>query len=193
MSLDGPKSETDEDKISLMSVDIDGRNHGSTARTPVVKVTESKAFNINHSSLSVPNSGPIRPLSPDIVSDLSVDEYEQLHQSSESRNGSRLSLEGTKPKGWRGKIDQFWFRNKGLAFMLLAMVFAVLSVLFTCIVSRTLREMVGRSVLTRLLQNERYYPTAGGRRQQRPRHASSSHPLRSNGHYHGSRLILYVV
>lgn len=85
----------------------------------------------NGGFLSAPLTGPVRPLSPDTVSNLSVDEYEQLRPGRPSR---QLDGEGRSndesivpsPKGFRGKSHQFWIRNKGLAFMLMGQVFGTL-------------------------------------------------------------------
>ena len=126
MTVNGPKSDAGEDHISLSSVDIEDRKHNSGRATPVAKVTQPKTSETNRNALSVPYSAPTRSLLPDTISNLSVNEYQQLQASGESRNDSRLSLRAAESRGWRGKIDQFWVRNKGLAFMLLAQLFGVL-------------------------------------------------------------------
>jgi len=84
-------------------------------------LTKSALLN---NSLAVPFSLPIRPLSPDTISNLSVEEYAQLQPI---RSRESIALPATPPRtGWRGRLDRFWIRNKGLAFMLLAQVFGVL-------------------------------------------------------------------
>ena len=137
MSEPAPKSAADEDKSSLLSAnaihgeDV-GRDSGDVTRSPnTIKKLENLESN-NGGFLSAPLSGPIRPLSPDTLSNLSVDEYEQIRpgrRSSHQQDGSRRSPSQSPtppPRGVRGKLHQFWVRNKGLAYMLLGQVFGTL-------------------------------------------------------------------
>lgn len=86
---------------------------------------------INSSSfLRAPIAQSSRPLSPDILSQLSADEFEQLHPS----RPVPWPVHGGGPAGqaprsvaeWRDKLSEYWIRNKGLAYMLFAQVFGVL-------------------------------------------------------------------
>ncbi|KAF7189579.1 putative membrane protein, partial [Pseudocercospora fuligena] len=56
--------------------------------------------------LAAPLSGPIRPLSPDTLSVLSNEEYEQIFTT---RNAEHSQQKGT---GWRARIRESWIRNK---------------------------------------------------------------------------------
>lgn len=126
MSPDGPASETTADKAGLLSVDSEDQWRSSTASLPQTNTIRSNKIEDSRTSLAVPYSIPIRPLSPDTISNLSIDEYEQLQPSNLGQNDSSLSLDTPARTGWRGKLDAFWIRNKGLAFMLLAQIFGVL-------------------------------------------------------------------
>ncbi|KAK3706005.1 hypothetical protein LTR37_012999 [Vermiconidia calcicola] len=57
----------------------------------------------NNGFLSAPLSGPIRPLSPDTLSNLSMDEYEQI-----------------------APVQKFWVRNLGLVYMIVGSFFGCL-------------------------------------------------------------------
>jgi len=83
--------------------------------------------------LPIPLSGPIRPLSPDTLSNLSADEYDQIHSPrspcpGEDATQPRTALRSlaSRPRGIPGRLQAFWIRNKGLAFMLIAQVFGTL-------------------------------------------------------------------
>ena len=80
--------------------------------------------------LRAPPSGPIRPLSPDTLSQLSTDEFEQLAPRGGYHHGSRIPdrnprLSAHRPR-WRLALEAFWTRNKGLAYMLFAQIFGTL-------------------------------------------------------------------
>ncbi|KAK0353307.1 hypothetical protein LTR91_020671 [Friedmanniomyces endolithicus] len=81
----------------------------------------------NNGSLSAPLSGPIRPLSPDTISNLSIEEYEQL-QPRRSRTIEELQHAVIKrpPRGWRAKLRAFYIHNLGLGYMLIAQVFGTM-------------------------------------------------------------------
>jgi len=67
--------------------------------------------------LEAPVHAPFRPLSPDSFSNLSIDEYQTLHNESSKHYPSSIS------STWRGKVKTFWTRNLGLFYMLLAQIF----------------------------------------------------------------------
>ena len=80
--------------------------------------------------LSAPLSQHSRPLSPDALSNLSAEEFEQLRPLRSVTWPSYSDDPARKPPppltGWRNKVAAYWTRNKGLAYMLLAQVFGVL-------------------------------------------------------------------
>ncbi|KAK4496283.1 hypothetical protein PRZ48_012263 [Zasmidium cellare] len=124
MSLPVPKEEPDSKAASISLERSDPAQNGLITVTATPKLD---AIPKNHSEsngfLSAPLSGPIRPHSPDTLSNLSADEYEQMH------NETTAALERTHSRpvptlpGWRGKLQEFWIRNKGLVLMLIAQVF----------------------------------------------------------------------
>lgn len=136
MSAPPPISAADEDKASLLSTDRedDGR-HDSVAATPKLEGVK-KTFHLNLSNdngfLSAPLSAPVRSLSPDTLSNLSIDEYEQIYpgrrasRRSDDVVASPLEYPATPPRGIKGRLQQFWVRNKGLSYMLVAQVFGTL-------------------------------------------------------------------
>lgn len=83
---------------------------------------QHKATPESHGYLSAPLTGPIRPLSPDALSILSADEYDQIHNEQQPRRQTHdlISGNGVPQRGWRLKIRQSWNRNYGLFLMLLA-------------------------------------------------------------------------
>ena len=124
-----PKSEGEDDKVSLLSAEYDPHppNRNEVISTgPSVKVQ-------TQDYLDVPRTGPLRPLSPDTLSNFSADDPDQ---SRPIRRGLPLVLGGGRrhgssilpapPKTWRGRWDAFWTRNKGLVLMVFAQVFTVL-------------------------------------------------------------------
>ncbi|KAK4549669.1 hypothetical protein LTR36_004970 [Oleoguttula mirabilis] len=118
MSLTPHKAEA----YTSVDTELDDLRHGSRAVTPKL-----------NSYLSTPLTGPIRPLSPDTISNLSADEYDQIRPSrSPSRNASNLRYApgspapAPPPGSWRGTLHAFWIRNKGIAYMLCAQVFGCL-------------------------------------------------------------------
>jgi hypothetical protein len=80
--------------------------------------------------LSAPVSQHSRRLSPDALSNLSAEEFEQLRPLRSVTWPSYSDDPAGKPPppltGWRNKLAAYWTRNKGLAYMLLAQVFGVL-------------------------------------------------------------------
>lgn len=132
MSLPPPRSGPDEDKHSLLSLDGEDDENSSDASSPIVQDNKQAANGKSHNGwLSAPLSAPIRPHSPDTLSNLSTDEYEQLRPGRSSRRtngGLRSPSQSPYPslKGVRGSLQTFWVRNKGLAYMLLGQVFGCL-------------------------------------------------------------------
>jgi drug/metabolite transporter (DMT)-like permease len=127
MSLSAPKTDVvEDDKTSLLSADVldeglqEDNSRLEDERKPVTRSGSSHGF------LPVPLSGPVRPVSPDTLSNLSADEFDQIRPS---RSPSRNSINGQPLQaapGWRGKLQAFWIRNKGLAYMLIAQIFGTL-------------------------------------------------------------------
>lgn len=133
MSSAAPKSEAEEDKISLLSAELDEVPvDDEVTRTGLsVKPDERASEKSSHDGqqyLEAPRFGPIRPLSPDTLSNLSADEYEPGRPNLGRRVGSyrQPSRSPAPPRTWRGKLQASWIRNKGLFYMLLAQVFGTL-------------------------------------------------------------------
>ena len=110
-----------------------GNNHETDQDASAFRDQVMPKMSHEHDSryLRTPLSGPIRPLSPDTLSNLSADDYEQIRPPQPSRNPRNGDIHGSpRPKtykpGWRGRLEAFWVRNKGLAYMLAAQVFGTL-------------------------------------------------------------------
>jgi hypothetical protein len=89
--------------------------------------SKSKNGEIPIKYLQAPIARSSRTLSPDALSILSTDEYEQLQPSrSLTLSAPEDSHPSESPIGWRARLAAAWIRNKGLAYMLLAQVFGVL-------------------------------------------------------------------
>ena len=129
MSLAPPKSEADENKPHPPDASLDDRRQDSLAFSPTLEGSE-KPMNvgINNGFLSAPLSAPIRPLSPDTISNLSADEYEQIGpaRTSDRQNVGSIQSSMPAPTGWRGRLERFWIRYKGVAFLLVAQIFGCL-------------------------------------------------------------------
>ena len=107
----------------------------SGAVTPLLASPKLRAeyLNRNNSLLSVPLAGPIRPirpLSPDTLSNLSLEDYDAIRlvrRSQSTHEAEPLSQSPAVPaRGIRGWLGRFWVRNKGLGYMLIAQVFGTL-------------------------------------------------------------------
>lgn len=124
MSLPVPKEESDDKAASISIERSDSAQNGLISVTATPKL---EAFPKTHSEhngfLSAPLSGPIRPHSPDTLSNLSADEYEQMHSETTASLDPPQSRPVPTLPGWRGKLQAFWIRNKGLVLMLIAQVF----------------------------------------------------------------------
>ena len=139
MSRSGPTSPAGETgSASALSSDTkDGNSPNIDVVAPEPELGTDN--NLTHSALSksqngflsAPLSGPVRPLSPDTLSNLSADEYEQIRPGRRSSLGPALTISrshspGPAPHGIRNRLHQSWNRNKGLAYMLLGQVFGTL-------------------------------------------------------------------
>lgn len=146
-----------------------------------------KSFDVGRQDgLQVPGySDHIRPASPDTLSLLSVEEYEPLRTArSASRDGRRnVSQSPAPPKGWKGRIQASWVRNKGVLMVVLAQVFGT-----------------SMNVLTRMLELE-----GNNGKGMHPFHVrlisffvlqqlanSTSGTIRTNVHYRCTILAVYV-
>lgn len=116
--------EGEDDKFSLRSTDHLEDTADSVPTTPKFEAQRKPASESN-TFLSAPLTGPIRPLSPDALSNLSFDEYEQIQPS---RRPSQIpELLTTKSSSdWRSRLLAFWVHNKGLFYMLFAQFFGTL-------------------------------------------------------------------
>ena len=75
--------------------------------------------------LSAPFSGPLRPLSPDVLSILSADDFEHVQPSRRASRVSQLDSAG-ESRSLRARLNNSWVRNKGIFLMLIAQFFGVL-------------------------------------------------------------------
>ncbi|GAB7356896.1 hypothetical protein MBLNU459_g7757t1 [Dothideomycetes sp. NU459] len=138
MSLPGSTAEADQKLNSR----VDAAQH----ETP--RAADSEAIGLSMDSAIVPDfdkplhnrqflqapqqwGPPHRPLSPDTLSNLSVDEFEQLRPRRSRSPRHHRSSSGTRhkflgPAGWRNKLHAIWIRNLGLLYMLFAQVFGTL-------------------------------------------------------------------
>jgi len=128
MSLPSSKSEAE---ASIYTAEVDESRHDSAAATPKLESYEQPGSHHN-GFLQAPLSAPVRPLSPDTLSNLSAEEYDQIRPSrSPSRNtGSRLRYASLSPvpppRGWRDRLRAIWIKQKGICLMLIAQVFGTL-------------------------------------------------------------------
>ncbi|KAK3622258.1 hypothetical protein LTR56_022306 [Elasticomyces elasticus] len=126
MSWTNPESQAD--KAGLIYELEDASRHDSRAVTPRLEDLR-KSTPYSNGFLSAPLSGPIRPLSPDTISNLSVEEYEQIQPTRSRPRARSSSLNGTplpSPRGWRGKLRAFYVHNLGLGYMLVAQIFGTM-------------------------------------------------------------------
>ncbi|WPH02201.1 Hypothetical protein R9X50_00505600 [Acrodontium crateriforme] len=129
MSVRQKPEQADDDKVSLLSEQLDSnppdldRERGPKLERASRPRYESNGF------LAAPLHGPIRPLSPDTLSNYSLDDYNQFRSGPPEPVNllyrSSLSDVSSRP-GWRRGLEAFWVRNKGLALMLLAQVFGTM-------------------------------------------------------------------
>jgi hypothetical protein len=134
MSGQTPDSGLTTDKPVLRSgsptqtAPVDRQDSFSSRGRP--RYTKEDATNSSNRYLRAPLAQPSRPLSPDALSNLSADEFEQLQPSRPvtwpRRDGGPASQPSRSVVGWRKTLAEYWIRNKGLAYMLLAQVFGVL-------------------------------------------------------------------
>ncbi|KAH0356149.1 hypothetical protein KCU83_g1282, partial [Aureobasidium melanogenum] len=74
---------------------------------------------------------PHRPLSPDTLSNLSADEFDQLGPRNDEPSiwldgGHHMTLKPSCTAKWQARLHATWVRNAGLFYMLLAQVFGVM-------------------------------------------------------------------
>lgn len=74
---------------------------------------------------------PHRPLSPDTLSNLSADEFDQLGPRNDEPSvwldgGHHMGLRPSWSAKWQARLHATWVRNAGLFYMLLAQVFGVM-------------------------------------------------------------------
>lgn len=73
---------------------------------------------------------PHRPLSPDTLSNLSVEEFDQLGPRNDEPSvwldGGHQALKSSWAAKWQARLHASWVRNAGLFYMLLAQVFGVM-------------------------------------------------------------------
>ncbi|KAG9544146.1 hypothetical protein KCU79_g17151, partial [Aureobasidium melanogenum] len=74
---------------------------------------------------------PHRPLSPDTLSNLSADEFDQLGPRNDEPSiwldgGHHMTLKPSWTAKWQARLHATWVRNAGLFYMLLAQVFGVM-------------------------------------------------------------------
>ncbi|KAK5110136.1 hypothetical protein LTR62_006270 [Meristemomyces frigidus] len=123
-----------EDKARLLYHDQDTENIEITGSRPPSPKLENQikadAYASGNGFLTAPLTGPIRPLSPDTLSILSADEYEQIHPTVNSPYADNatdhLGHAGGETANWRIKLHAFYLRNKGLGYMLIAQIFGTL-------------------------------------------------------------------
>ena len=131
MSLPPPSPGVQEDKVSL-SADAEALEETNARSDSIVTKVDSapNAEERNNGFLRAALIRPIRSLSPDTISNLSADEYEQVRPGraeNQVNGGLRVPLQSpSPPRGWRAKLRAFWIRNLGLAYMLLAQIFGTL-------------------------------------------------------------------
>lgn len=73
---------------------------------------------------------PHRPLSPDTLSNLSAEEFDQLGPRNDEPSvwldGGHQALKSSWTAKWQARLYASWLRNAGLFYMLLAQVFGVM-------------------------------------------------------------------
>lgn len=135
MSIPRPRSTVQHEPHDTASTEDGNRLQTNISNNaPQLQASiKTKSLERSNSFLSAPTLGPIRPLSPDTISNLSYDEYEAIRPGRtprQNQNQVRTPSQSQSPapptRGFRGALDRFWVRNKGLAYMLLAQVFGTL-------------------------------------------------------------------
>ncbi len=132
MSIRRARTPVQDDKDGANDTQDGEDRYDSPRLTPQLRPTlKSETFGRSNSFLSAPLSGPIRPLSPDTLSNLSVDEYEAIRPGrlpQQTQDHARTPSQSPAPPagGIRGRLDKYWIRNKGVAYMLLGQVFGSL-------------------------------------------------------------------
>lgn len=116
---------TEDVKVASLPVDAQIAPTASIALSPKF---EGQHKSTHEGFLSAPLTGPVRPLSPDALSLLSADEYDQLQLDQQGHHHTYALAPAhiDPPQGWRSKVRDFWTRNYGLFLMLLAQFFGTL-------------------------------------------------------------------
>ncbi|KAI9708101.1 MAG: hypothetical protein M1820_004305 [Bogoriella megaspora] len=138
MSALAPKPEVEDDKVSLLSEELEAQQPTQNEAASTDNDTKA-SVKISQSTelLDVPQSEPIRPISPDAQSTLSTDDLDALRRGRRNTplvmgSGRLASLSPAPPKqGLKGRWDKFWRRNKGVVLMLFAQFFGVLMTVTT--------------------------------------------------------------
>ncbi|TKA75684.1 hypothetical protein B0A55_03189 [Friedmanniomyces simplex] len=129
MSVPNPESHQADKADPTSPYELeDFSRHDSRAVTPKPEdLRKPGPYTSGNGFLSAPLSGPIRPLSPDTISNLSIDEYEQI-QPNRSRTTEELhhATLTRPPRGWRAKLRAFYIHNLGLGYMLVAQIFGTM-------------------------------------------------------------------
>lgn len=94
-----------------------GSSVGNTTTSPKIE-SRHKPAPESHGYLSAPLTGPIRPLSPDALSILSADEYDQIQHDQQTYPDLRHPTLVSQ-RGWRLKVRVFFDKNLGLVYMLM--------------------------------------------------------------------------
>jgi len=120
MNLQPVQNEPDGDNVSLQNLEIrPSLDHELVLTASNSQRPTSKEHHGSRYLQAPPFQGPMRPLSPDTLSNLSIDEYQQLHAISNIKHRPQS-------KTWKGKIQIIWERNLGLLYMLIAQLFGTM-------------------------------------------------------------------
>lgn len=112
------------DKVSL-SPPSRSREDANVAYSAKLEEQQATARG-TESFLSAPPAGPVRPLSPDALSILSTEEFEQIRLIRRPSRTSQADHGLPKDQSLRARFRASWFRNKGIFLMVLAQFFGVL-------------------------------------------------------------------
>jgi hypothetical protein len=119
-----PRVPAEDDKSLLSDVDDDDLDTGHIPAKPAAKSVRNQ--------LNVPFTGGIRAPSPDTLSNISIDDLNNIHigrnpdyreMRGERRHASRSP---TPPRTLKGKAALFWTRNKGMALVMISQIFGTL-------------------------------------------------------------------
>lgn len=112
------------DAASIRSIESEDVRHDSGNVSPSLRPKlKAEYLDINDQYLSAPHQGPIRPLSPDTLSNLSAGEYDAMRLDRQPEADATTTRDAST---WRGWFHAFWVKNLGLGYMLLGQVFGTL-------------------------------------------------------------------